>query len=535
MTQRCAPPAETRDTVGVTTIVDSDRTPVSAGRARIAGGVAALVALGVGELVSSLHRTGPTLIDAVGTGFIDRFGAPLKDLAVAVFGDNHKTALVIGIWVVAVLIGARLGRLAVTRLRWARAGFAVAGLIGVVIHATEPTASVIVGAIAGVAAVTTGWVVLDALLRAGTPATPGTSSSPIPIPGRGTADRRRFLSTAAATTAGAGAAVVLGRLVRSVEPSPAVDIALPAPSGTVAVPAGIDIDGLTPYITPTDDFFRIDTALRVPRVDATTWRLRVTGLVATPVEITYDDLLAMPSVAEPVTIACVSNEIGGDLVGTAVWQGVPLVDVLALAGVDPSAEQVLSRSVDGFTAGFPVSTLTGDRTALVAYAMNGEPLPELHGFPARLIVSGLYGYVSATKWLRELALTTWDGVDGYWIPRGWSKEGPVKIASRIDVPGRGDIPTGPTPVAGIALAPGVGIAAVEVSVDDGPWQTATLGSVASDDTWVQWRWTWEATPGEHTLSVRATDRRGEVQTDVRTPIAPDGATGHHRRRVTVRA
>ncbi len=520
----------------MTTTVDIEQSQVTAGRARIAGGVAALVALGVGELVSSLHRTGPTLIDSVGTGFIDRFGAPLKDLAVAVFGDNHKTALVLGIWVIAVLIGSRLGRLAATRPWWARSGFAVAGLIGVAIHAIEPTASVIVGAIAGIAAVATGWVVLDALIRAGAAATPESSSSaPIPIPGRGTADRRRFLTTAAATTAGAGAAVVLGRLVRSVEPSPAVDIALPAPSGTVTVPAGIDIDGLTPYITPTDDFFRIDTALRVPRVDTTTWRLRVTGLVGSPVEITYDDLLAMPSVAEPVTIACVSNEVGGDLVGTAVWQGVPLVDVLALAGIDPSAEQVLSRSVDGFTAGFPVSTLTEDRTALIAYAMNGEPLPELHGFPARLVISGLYGYVSATKWLSELALTTWDGADGYWIPRGWSKEGPVKIASRIDVPGRGDIPSGPTPVAGIALAPGVGIAAVEVSVDDGPWQTATLGNVASDDTWVQWRWVWDATPGEHTLSVRATDRRGEVQTAERAAVAPDGATGHHRRRVTVRA
>lgn len=513
--------------------MDGQVATVPVGRGRLAGGIAAVVALGVGEAVSSLHRTGPTLIDAVGTGFIDRFGAPLKDLAVTVFGDNHKSALVIGIWIVAALIGARLGRVARERPWWARGGFAVAGVIGVAIHAAEPTSSVIVGVIASIAAVATGWVALDALLRAATP----TPTAPTPIPGSGTADRRRFLTTAAATTVGAGATVLVGRLVRTADPSPVTDIAVPAPSATVPVPTttGIDIDGITPYITPTDDFFRIDTALRVPRVDATTWRLRVTGLVATPVEITYDELLAMPSVAEPVTIACVSNEIGGDLVGTAVWQGVPLADVLALAGVDPAAEQVLSRSVDGFTAGFPVSALTDDRTALIAYAMNGEPLPDLHGFPARLVVSGLYGYVSATKWLGELALTTWDGVDGYWIPRGWSKEGPVKLASRIDVPARGDLAPGPTPVAGIALAPGIGVAAVEVSVDDGPWQTATLGSVASDDTWVQWQWVWDATPGEHTITVRATDRRGEVQTADRAPVDPDGATGHHRRRVTVRA
>jgi DMSO/TMAO reductase YedYZ molybdopterin-dependent catalytic subunit len=504
---------------------------VPTGRARLAGAVAALVALGVGELVSSLHRTGPTLIDAVGTGFIDRFGAPLKDLAVTVFGDNHKTALIVGIWLVAALIGARLGRVAITRPWVARTGFAGVGTLGVVIHALEPTSSLIVGVIAGIAAVAVGWVSLDALLRAATPA-----PVVVPVPGAGTADRRRFLTTAAATSAGAGAAVVLGRLVRSTDPSPAVDIALPAPTDRVSVlaPTGIAVDGITPYITPTDDFFRIDTALRVPRIDATTWRLGITGLVTTPFEITYDELLAMDSVEVPVTIACVSNEIGGDLVGTAVWQGVPLIDLLDRAGVDPAAEQVFTRSVDGFTAGFPSAVLTGDRTAIVAYAMNGEPLPELHGFPARLVVSGLYGYVSATKWLSEIALTRWDGVDGYWIPRGWSKEGPVKIASRIDVPGRGDITAGPTAVAGIALAPGVGIAAVEVSVDDGPWHTATLGSVASDDTWAQWSWTWDATPGEHVLTVRATDRRGEVQTAERAPVDPDGATGHHRRRVVVR-
>ncbi|MGA1345713.1 MAG: molybdopterin-dependent oxidoreductase [Ilumatobacteraceae bacterium] len=515
--------------VDVTEVQAGQRVPV--GRSRLAGAVAALVALAVGELVSSLHQTGPTLVDAVGTGFIDRFGAPLKDFAVTVFGDNHKTALIIGIWTVAAAIGARLGRLAVTRPWAARAGFAVAGLFGVIVHALEPTSSIIVGGIAGTAAVATGWVSLDAMVRAATP-----TATAVAVPGAGVADRRRFLTTAAATTAGAGAVVALGRLVRSAEPTPATDVALPAPVDRVDVPAatGIDVDGVTPYITPIGDFFRIDTALRVPRVDATSWRLSVTGMVNTPLEITHADLLAMDAVSVPVTIACVSNEIGGDLVGTAVWQGVPLVDLLDRAGVDPAAEQVFTRSVDGFTAGFPTSVLTDDRTAIVAYAMNGEPLPELHGFPARLVVSGLYGYVSATKWLAGIELTRWDGADGYWIPRGWSKEGPVKIASRIDVPGRGDIAAGPTAVAGIALAPGIGIAAVEVSVDDGPWQSATLGRVASDDTWVQWSWTWDAPPGEHTLSVRATDARGTVQTAERAPVDPDGATGHHRRRVVVR-
>jgi hypothetical protein len=250
--------------------------------------------------------------------------------------------------------------------------------------------------------------------------------------------------------------------------------------------------------------------------------------------VSYADLLALPQVEEVVTLSCVSNEVGGDLVGNAVWTGVPLAALLERAGVSPDAGQVVGVSVDGFTAGFPTDVAGDGRTALVAVGMNGEPLPTAHGFPARLVVEGLYGYVSATKWLSEIRLTTWEGFDGYWMPRGWSKLGPDTTQSRIDVPRR-SVVAGPTPIAGVAWAPSRGIAKVEVQVDDGPWQEARLGEVVSDGTWRQWMLPWDATPGDHELRVRATDGTGATQTDAVTRPDPDGATGWHTRRVSVQA
>jgi DMSO/TMAO reductase YedYZ molybdopterin-dependent catalytic subunit len=241
----------------------------------------------------------------------------------------------------------------------------------------------------------------------------------------------------------------------------------------------------------------------------------------------------MAQVERIITLCCVSNTVGGDLIGNAVWQGVLLRDVLDRAGVQAGAEQVFSRSVDGFTCGFPV-TATQDRDCLIAVGMNGEALPLRHGFPARLVVPGLYGYVSATKWLEQIELTTWDAEEGYWVPRGWSRDGPIKTHSRIDVPRRGDdVSAGPTAVAGVAWAQHRGIAKVEVRVDDGPWQEARLGDDVTDDAWRQWVYEWDATPGDHKLQVRATDRTGETQTDEVAPPAPNGATGYHTRRVSV--
>jgi DMSO/TMAO reductase YedYZ molybdopterin-dependent catalytic subunit len=352
------------------------------------------------------------------------------------------------------------------------------------------------------------------------------------------APRREFLVTAGALAIGAAATAAAGRRLAGGDPSAEVraNTTVPRPTDGIAVPVSqaFDVDGLTPYITPNPDFYRIDTALTVPRVDPRSWRLGVDGLVERPFSLSFDDLLALDAVAEPVTLQCVSNEVGGDLVGNAVWQGVPLAMLLDRAGVRTEATQVVGRSVDGWTAAFPTELAGDGRTAMVAYAMNGELLPPRHGFPARLVVAGLYGYVSATKWLDRIELTRIEDVDGYWIPRGWSRDGPIKTASRIDVPRRGAVvPAGPTPLAGVAWAPTRGVGAVEAQVDDGPWQPCDLGAAASDETWVQWHLRWDATPGRHILRVRATDGRGEVQTDEISDPAPDGATGLHTRRVEV--
>ena len=298
------------------------------------------------------------------------------------------------------------------------------------------------------------------------------------------------------------------------------------------------LPGLTPVLTRNADFYRIDTALSVPLVDPETWVLTVDGMVDRPLRLSLADLLAMEQVEADVTLQCVSNEVGGDLVGTARWQGVLLSELLERAGVQRGAGQVVGVSVDGFTAGFPTSYATDGRSALLALGMNGELLPLEHGFPARLVVPGLYGYVSATKWLRSITLTTWEGFDGFWVPRGWSKEGPIKTASRIDLPADGaTVAAGEVVVAGMAWAPGPerGVERVEVRVDGtGPWQEAELGRALGPQAWRQWRMAWDAAPGVHLLEVRATDATGDVQDARLAPPRPDGATGLHGVRVRVR-
>ncbi len=288
--------------------------------------------------------------------------------------------------------------------------------------------------------------------------------------------------------------------------------------------------GITPIVVPTGDFYRIDTALLVPRVDPETWTLRVTGMVDRPLTFTYDELLSLPLFEQYVTIACVSNRVGGDLVGNALWTGVRLKEILEMAGVQAGATQIVGRSVDGFTAGFPTDWATApEREPMVVVGMDREPLPADHGFPARLIIPGLYGYVSATKWLSEIELTTREAVDGYWVPLGWAKDAPILTQSRIDVPGSGDrIERGPTTIAGVAWAPDRGISGVEVSIDDGDWQAARMSRPISDATWVQWSLDWVAEPGRHTIEVRAVDGTDDVQTADVTGAAPDGARGHHR-------
>ena len=500
----------------------------------LAGVVAAGVALGVGELVCGLAGPGPSLVTAVGTQFIDRFAASLKDLAIALFGTNDKAALIVGIVVVSLALGALLGAASVRRPWVGVAGFAAFGLVGLLSYLDDPHGEASTGVVAALLAVAAGIATLFVLLRL------ARVDAPTPTAGaEATSTRRTFLVTAGAIAAMAAAAAVLGRRARTTDvvDTARAETVLPRPATSTPLPASTvpAIPGLTPYVTPNADFYRIDTALTVPQVDVASWSLSIKGMVDRPFSITYDELVAMAETEDIVTLQCVSNEVGGYLVGNAVWQGVPLATLLERAGVQAGATQIVGRSVDGFTAGFPTEVGLDGRTALVAVGMNGEPLPATHGFPARLIIAGLYGYVSATKWLDEIELTTWEDFDGYWVPRGWSKEGPIKPASRIDVPRSGaTVTAGPQPIAGVAWAPTAGVQRVEVQVDDGAWREAELGEAASGNTWVQWYLDWDATPGEHRIRVRATDADGETQTEEERPAGPDGATAGTPARVEVR-
>jgi DMSO/TMAO reductase YedYZ molybdopterin-dependent catalytic subunit len=296
----------------------------------------------------------------------------------------------------------------------------------------------------------------------------------------------------------------------------------------VPAAASLGIPGVAPLITPNPNFYRVDTAVFLPVIDAGQWRLRVTGMVEREIELTYDQLLALPLVERRITLMCVSNPVGGPLISNATWLGYPLRSLLARARPLPDADMVLSKSSDGFTAGTPLSALTDGRDALLAVGMNGQALPREHGFPARLVVPGLYGYVSATKWVVELNVTRFDRASAYWTDRGWGEKGPIKLSSRIDVPRRGDrVARGDVTVAGVAWLQHVGISKVEVSVDGGSWQQARLAEQLSPDTWRQWSWTWRAEPGSHALRVRATDAKGNVQDATLRDVVPDGATGLH--------
>ena len=316
-------------------------------------------------------------------------------------------------------------------------------------------------------------------------------------------------------------------------------LALPAPASPAPpIPAGAEVrlDGVGPLVTPNKDFYRIDTALRVPVLDPGQWTLKVTGLVEREVSLDFATLLAKPLVERHITIACVSNEVGGDLIGNARWLGWPVRDLLALAGPTDGADMVLSRSTDGWTAGTPLEVLTDNRDALLAVGMNGEPLPLEHGFPVRLVVPGLYGYVSATKWVTELKVTRFADDVGYWTPRGWSERGPIKTSSRIDVPRDGrSVPAGTVAFGGVAWAQHTGIGRVELRVNRGEWQQAELAPGISTDTWYQWRLALPLTPGQYEVQVRATDLTGAPQVEDRAPVAPSGATGFHTVRVDVKS
>lgn len=505
------------------------------GLAALAGIAAGGLTLGVGELVAALvvePAAAPFL--AVGNTFVDLTPEWLKSFAIRTFGENDKQVLLAGMAVVLLLVSAVGGLLELWRRR---AGVAVLAVLGAVAGAAalnRPAATVAwalptaAGAVAGAAAL----ALLVGRLRAravdADPSVSGESAAAARPP------RRQVLLL---TVAVAGLAVLtaaggrrFGQTLAEVRDARDA-LRLPAPADPApAVPATVEVgvDGQPPFRTPNRDFYRVDTALDVPKVVPPEWRLRIHGLVEREVELDFDDVLGLDLLERMITLTCVSNEVGGELAGNAVWLGYPLADLLDRARPNDDADMLLSTSVDGFTASTPLDVVTDGRDALLAIGMNGEPLPVEHGFPARLVVPGLYGYVSATKWVTDLELTRFDRATAYWTDRGWAAKAPIKTASRIDVPGSFvDLPAGRAVVAGVAWAQHRGVGSVEVQVDDGDWLAADLADEASVDTWRQWFLEWDAEPGNHTLRVRATDGAGDRQTDEQAPPFPDGSSGWH--------
>ncbi len=531
--------------------------------AAVAGVVSAAVFLATAELVALLVAREGSPILAVGGFVIDIVPQPFKEFAIATFGEYDKIALLVGLGLAVLVASAIAGILQFLRPPLGIVALVIAGGLSVAAIVTRagatPLASLppIAGTIAGCLIL---WFLIERLRRwagaamlpdapavapvtaDGTPITP---ERPTVHPkGRTPAasvDRRVFLritaiAGATAVLVGVGARTLINATASSIS-AVRQALALPAPRTTVTIPAGaeLDVPGLSPLFTPNADFYRVDTALTVPSVDPGTWLLVIDGMVDQRVELTFDDLVGMGLDEFAITLTCVSNEVGGQLLGTATWLGIPIREVLKLAGPQSGADMVLSRSVDGFTASTPLESLTDDGLdAILAVGMNGEPLPLEHGFPVRMVVPGLYGYVSATKWLTQLTVTTFAADEAYWTPRGYSAQAPIKFSSRIDTPRTGTpVTAGRVPIAGVAWAQTVGIERVEVSIDDGQWQPATLSTPINDDTWVQWVVEWDASPGPHYVAVRAVNRNGDLQIEERAPIAPDGSTGWQRTLVNV--
>ena len=504
--------------------------------AAVAGALAAAVSIAVSELIAGLVPGAPSLVLAIGALIIDLQPPGAKDLVVGLFGTNDKLALNVLILVVALLIAAALGIAGRSRIRRAETGFVAFGAVALVAAWREPLVSFPLAVVTAVVAVAAGLAALRFLLdrapgQLRRPNLGRRDSAEIAMPSW---DRRRFLARSVSLAAGAVVAGGIGRSLqqRRSESLPAVSTVLPHPSRTVAPLApdeSLSVPGITPIVVPNDAFYRIDTALLAPHVDVSSWRLTVSGMVDRPLTFTYSDLAAMPLFEQYGTIGCVSNEVGGPLVGNAKWTGVHLKEILARAGVQSGATQIVGRSADGWTAGFPTEyAMAADREPMIALEMNDQPLPNDHGYPARLIVPGLYGYVSATKWLTNIELTTLEAFDGYWVPLGWAKEGPILTQSRIDVPQSGSrVAAGTVTVAGVAWAPDRGVSAVEISIDGGQWMACQLSRPISKATWVQWQLPVSLAAGLHRIEVRATDGTGAVQTaDISRP-APDGARGHH--------
>jgi len=508
----------------------------------LAGLLTGAVALGVAELTAAVTGPNGAPVVAVGETAINLTPVPVKEFAIAHFGTHDKQALVIGIVVLLAAFAAGIGVLAVRRLAYGLAALAAFAAVGVAAAVSLPaaTAADVVPTLAGAAVAAVTLVLLVRTIRGeGRRETAGLAggeglAEDVGDTGLAGTGRRGFLiagAGAAALAAGAGGLgdALLGRF--SVAPGqvrlPAAAVAAPA------IPAGADfrIPGLTPFLTSNASFYRVDTDLVLPQVSPATWTLRIDGMVDRELEFTFAELLKMPLAEADITLVCVSNEVGGTYNGNARWLGVPLAGLLRRAGMQAGADQVLSAATDGMTISTPVAAIMdgpimNGHSALLAVGMNGQPLPVAHGFPARMVVPGLYGYVSATKWVTRLTLTTFARQRAYWTQRGYAAQAPVKTESRIDVPKPlAQVKAGPVTVAGVAWAPARGIAAVEVSADGGAWRPARLATSGGIDTWRQWMQTWDATPGVHRLQVRATDNTGATQPSRRAQPVPSGASG----------
>jgi DMSO/TMAO reductase YedYZ molybdopterin-dependent catalytic subunit len=512
--------------------------PVSRSLGALSGVLAAAAGLGVGELVAALVTSWPSPVIAVGDRVIERAPQPVTRFAIDTFGTADKPVLIAGTLALVAVAAAGAGLLALRRPGAALGGIAAFGVVGGAATLASPGSGI--GALLPVAATTVVASVALLVLVSGLAGRAATSQ-PAPV-GRALGDvsRRRFLTLASTVAAGAAATASAGRfLVGGFDVDAARDaLSLPAPGRTRDLPvpdsASFDVEGLTPYVTSNEDFYRIDINLELPRVDPATHVLRIHGMVDQELRIPLPDLLRRDLLEIPLTMTCVSNEVGGQLVGNALWLGVPLRELLDEAGVDPDADQIVGRSVDGYTGGFPVEAAY-DRDAMVVVGMNGQPLPLEHGFPLRLVTPGIYGYVGSTKWLGEIEVTRFDAFDQYWVPRGYDALAPIKTQSRIDTPrGLATVDPGTVAIAGVAWAQTRGVSRVEVRVDDGDWQEAELARAVGEATWVPWRLPYEATPGRHSVTVRATDGDGQVQTEERTSVAPDGAAGWHSVVFTVR-
>ncbi|NUS36255.1 MAG: molybdopterin-dependent oxidoreductase [Pseudarthrobacter sp.] len=500
----------------------------AAGVAAVGGGVVA------GELLAGFASPSLSPMTAVGGAVIDAVPPGVKDWAISLFGTADKAALLTGMALVIAAVAALAGVLE-DRRRFTGAALAgLFGLAGAAAVLTRAQATPAALSLPIVAALIAAFLLrfLIKKLKAWR-AEPAPDGQP----------RRSFLQALAITgtasaVGGAAAGMWRGAAIAVSDARGRLSLP-PAASPAPAIPSGAEagVAGLQPLVTPNPDFYRIDTALSVPSVNPDEWTLKVTGMVDREVRLTFAELLAKPLLERHITIACVSNGVGGDLIGNARWLGWPVRELLAEAGPRHGADMVLSRSADGWTAGTPLDILTdGERDALLAVGMNGEPLPLEHGFPVRLVVPGLYGYVSATKWVTELKVTRFADDAGYWTPRGWSERGPIKTSSRIDVPRSGrPVSAGAVVFAGVAWAQHTGIGKVELRINRGPWREAELAPGISHDTWYQWKLAADLTPGQYEVQVRAADLRGNVQDETQRPPAPDGATGFHTVRVDVKS